>query len=346
VIGNELPPLADELADGKLNDAGELHIDNVPLNRPWFVSVQWREAMKHEDVMMLRTPTFVLREPGDYRVQAKYEKHPATGLDQLRILRVLTPSNARTGTSRLQTKPRDVTELARTDDPLWLAPLPEAEQKQGREILSKFFEANRHWLDRPIDAVENYQYEFHRLEDKPGQYHVDTIQVDKPQSDGLWFVHGITYSPLVAVMAKNPDLVAFQLVEVGAERIRLVYSLTKPLMMQAGNGIEHTWRGYFSNNRAHHGELVIEAPSLRLLSHKTDDWTETFADYVEVAPGHAVPRRIKIDHGDMKFDWKFKVYEPGLWLFDNSHYSYVMPDQRVVFVDNVQINGRPAKEMP
>jgi hypothetical protein len=59
-----------------------------------------------------------------------------------------------------------------------------------------------------------------------------------------------------------------------------------------------------------------------------------------------VPRRIKIDHGDMKFDWKFKVYEPGLWLFDNSHYSYVMPDQRVVFVDNVQINGRPAKEMP
>ncbi len=337
LMGNELPPLADELAFGTLNDAGEFHVDNVPLNRPWFVSLQWDETHG------LRTPTFVLREPGDYRVQVKHEKHPATGLDLLRIVRVVTPSDAFVdrGRVRLRRPQRDVTADVQTDDPLWLAPLPAAQQEQGREILRKLGEANRHWFGRPVDAVKNYQYVFHQLDDKP-----KTIRVDKPQTDGLWFVHGITYSPLLAAMAEDPSLVVFQLVEVDAEKVRLVYSLTKPTVMQAGNGIEHRWRGYFSNNRAHHGELVIDATLLRPISHKTDDWSETFGDYVEVAPSHAVPRHIKIDHGDMKFDWKFKVYEPGLWLFDTAYYSLASPDEPVVHVDNVQINGQPAKEMP
>jgi hypothetical protein len=122
--------------------------------------------------------------------------------------------------------------------------------------------------------------------------------------------------------------------------------LLERIKVEAGNGIQHSWRGYFSNGRMHHAELVLEAKTLRPISHETDDFLEKFDEYVDLRPGHPVPRHIAIQNGDMHFDWRFKVYEPGLWLFDRSLYSYLSDSEPVAHVDNVQVNGEPGQPMP
>ncbi len=333
LTGNQLPPHADSLQDGKLSDKGTFEVSDLPVGIPWFVSLLF------DDGAGVRTPRFVLREPGNYKMHIKHEKHLGTGLEQLRIVRVVEPADA--GTGRFRLTQRDVTADVRTDDPLWNSPLPEAQQIQGREILRKLGEANRYWLGRPSEDVKEYEYVFHLMDKEPR-----TTRVDNPQTDGLWFVHGITYSPLLAMIVQNPDKVVFQLVDVGPKQIRLVYSLLEPWMVQAGNGIEHTWRGYFSDTRTHHAELLIDAATMRPVSHKTDDFQETFDEFADLRPGHSVPRHINIQNGDMHFDWRFKVYEPGLWLFDHSMYSYLSEKEPVAFIDNVQVNGEPAQPMP
>jgi hypothetical protein len=45
----------------------------------------------------------------------------------------------------------------------------------------------------------------------------------------------------------------------------------------------------------------------------------------------------------MFFDFRFKVYEPCLWLFDRS----VKPDEKdfPAWIDNVLVEGQPGVEM-
>ncbi len=333
LTGSQLPPHADSLHYGKLSDQGTFEVSDLPVGMPWHVSLELESGDS------IRTPSFVLREPAGYKMHVKHEKHPGSGLDQLRIVRVVEPADDRMG--RLQLQQLDVTAKVRTDDPLWNTPLPAAQQVKGREILRKMGEANRYWLGHPPQDVKEYEYVFHLMDKEPR-----TIRVDNPQTVDLWFAHGITYSPLLAMIVQEPDKVVFQIVDVGPNQIRLVYSLLVPWKVHVGNGIQNSWRGYFSNNRPHHAELVIDAATMRPVSHKTDDFEETFDDYVDLRPGHWVPRHITIQNGDMHFDWRFKVYEPGLWLFDRSMYSYLSEKEPVAFIDNVQVNGEPAQPMP
>jgi len=127
------------------------------------------------------------------------------------------------------------------------------------------------------------------------------------------------------------------------------FELSQEWMNAVGNGISETWLGWF-NGGIGKGTAIIDTKTSTLVEVRTQGYDERYSDYFEVKPGKFVPRRIVIDYHkgnrdtepDMFFDFRFKVYEPCLWLFDRSVIEGKEPS---VWITDVLVEGKPGVEL-
>ena len=104
---------------------------------------------------------------------------------------------------------------------------------------------------------------------------------------------------------------------VGVDRIRLAYTLKSRARITAANGTLGKWKGYLSN-RAREGVLSLDATKLVPLESTAGHFREVYDDYVLIDAGHFATRKIEVWDSKLapRFAWSFRVYDPGLWLFD------------------------------
>jgi hypothetical protein len=206
------------------------------------------------------------------------------------------------------------------------------------ELLASTLEANRYWFEGPPERVPGYRYTFVHPHDRPRQF-----TVADPQAAEVRVKRGITYLPLVgevikALAGREPKVATVEAVERSDGEIRIRFRTDGSLSPRLGGGVSGDLSSYLPF-RLGDGVIRLDAASLmpiEMTSVRRDERrnsetvvTETLSEPFEVDAGHWVPLHIVADvrrntvkdeqrrpSGHDRFDWAFRVYEPGLWLFD------------------------------
>lgn len=162
-----------------------------------------------------------------------------------------------------------------------------------------------------------------------------------------WYPKGISYTGGARVLTSLRSRAKFREVRIGDEQVSLYFVLKGlPSKVAAGNGISRTWHG-FSSTMMHEGRLILDAKRLTPISIEYGGTSERYSDYVEVRPSCYVPLSICIGKPGTQYRWTFRVYKPGLWLFDKSHIQDSSDSREpIASVSNVNVNGRPGERMP
>lgn len=218
-------------------------------------------------------------------------------------------------------------------------------QSRGQAILERMAEVNRYWLLTPPEAVRNYSYDFGR----PGE-EARHFEVSDPGNTDSATRCGITYSTAMRVLARDPSRAVITEIEEKDGAIRIGFRFEETVKGACGNGLAGSWYGYF-NLGVTGGTLWLDAERKVPLELICDILTERFGEYVEAGDGHYVPLNITVTKERpgkerMHYDWKFRLYDPGLWLFDISFYSLGFAAEPVVATQatNVRVNESDAKE--
>jgi hypothetical protein len=288
--------------------------------------VSWRFARKYRETRFFtKSRPFTPPGPGVYRVTLKYTPDAAAGLDLLDFARVTGPDGA------------EVAASAFGDDPLAKAPVDDALQRRGREILRSMAEANAPWLGEPPAAALPYEFRFRFAGEDEGR----RFTIDDPPPLGV-ARRGVSYFSVLHHLARRPDDATFRLVDEAGGRLRLAYTLREPIVVAAGNGVSGTWHGFFSRP-FREGLLTLDATRFTPLESRSDGLVETFSQYAEVSPGRFAPLVVRVESGGMRFDWRFQVVEPGLWLL-NSAYD-ADSSKPAAEVDGVKVRGAEARRV-
>jgi len=319
--GKELPPSSSVLRSGRTDGQGRFRFEDVPPGYAW-----WFSLRRGGPGRVIRSLPLTFPQAQPYHVRLRLRRDVPSGLN---FLEVLSVANA---------KGEDVSSQVVGDDPLMRPPLPPEFQAKGRAILAKVFEANRYWLDRPPPEVRTYRYDF-RL----GSGDATTYEVPENGAVPGAVRQGVSYVSVLHGLKAHPERVVFRQVDVLPDKIALAYTLTEAPPASAGNGVLGPWRGFFSRG-VPRGTLVIDPKTYALREHRSRFHQETLSDYVEIRPGHVAPLRVRVSDGGMEFDFRFRVYEPGLWLFASSGTeSRAGESGPVARIDKVTVNGQPGK---
>jgi hypothetical protein len=204
---------------------------------------------------------------------------------------------------------------------------------RGREILSKFVEVNRYWLVCPPETVRNFSYTLQRLGG------TQEFKVSNPEKTPRSRLQGVTYAAMIHQLARHPENATVQSIsEEAGGRVRLDLALEPPVRGACGNGVENSWNGYHSLG-GNTGFLVLDSARWVPLEAGVGRLRETFGEFVTLDQRHFYPLAIRVKLDDTEYAWRFRVYEPGLWFFDDSHSG----ERRLAWVKDVKVNGGEAK---
>ncbi|MDR1965025.1 MAG: carboxypeptidase-like regulatory domain-containing protein, partial [Planctomycetaceae bacterium] len=226
----------------------------------------------------------------------------------------------------------------------------EEDESRVRDVLRKYNDANRYWLTLYPKDLPKFGYTFHRRGADDEVLSYETIKAATN-----WYAEfyrkGISYIGVSRLLVIDIDaLRCTRVVEnTDAGTLEFDFVLKHAWMNAFGNGIANTWLGW-SNSVINRGTAIFDTKTNTVKEIRTETYDERFFDYYELKPGQFVPRRIVIDfskgkgsNADLMFyDFRFKIYEPCLWLFDRS----VEPDKKdfPVWIDNVIVEGKPGTE--
>ena len=211
---------------------------------------------------------------------------------------------------------------------------PEGLARRGQEMLRQMIEVNRYWLVSPPDSVVAYSYVFH-LNDRDPM----TVRVTDPRRASHAQRQGITWYSILQTIARKPaQAIVREMTETNGV-VALSLRVEPGVRGHCGNGIEGTWTGYF-NLGGDFAEVVIDLKTMTPLRSVLGKITETYDDFVVVDDRHLVPLKVTVEKEDsMRFDWKFRLYKPGLWLLDYSEYG----GRKVAWADGVRVGDKPAQ---
>ncbi|TWU43858.1 hypothetical protein Q31b_13900 [Novipirellula aureliae] len=219
---------------------------------------------------------------------------------------------------------------------------PEAAEADGdlktTKLLAAILEANRYWFDGTPPGVPSYRYAFVHRDGKRQEF-----RIADPQTAGASIKRGITYTPLVAVLLQSladstSNAATMEVVEYSNDQIQIRFHSDGSLGARLGGGVSGRWAGYLYYKLGS-GVLRLDAKTLmpiELTSTFRDDErdketivTEKLSEPHQIDADHVVPLHVEAirqeresKNGHLKedttsrFDWAFRVYEPGLWLFD------------------------------
>jgi hypothetical protein len=319
INGRELPPSSSVLDSGETDDDGRIRFSYVA---PGYA---WRLTYRDDTRRDVRSLPITFAKSGEYQVKLRLRQDGLSEVDFLEILSVTDSAGV------------EVRDQVVGDDPLMRPPVAAELQERGRTILAKLREVNRYWLDRPPPEVHSYRYEFKYGDDKS-----TTFVVPEDGKVSRFVRNGISYDSALHYLTAEPANAVFRLVEEGPETIRLAYTLSRPIRMSAGNGVEGAWRGYFTT-MVREGLLVIDSKTLTPREHTSAELRETWTEHVEIRPACYAPLAVAI-RGGHHYDWTFRVYEPGLWLLAAARRpGETDANAAIATVENVTVNGRPTK---
>ena len=319
VHGKQMLPSTSVLAQGTTDKQGRFRFEGIPTNYAWWFDIQDQG----------RTEPISLPGPGSYRVKMQTVHDARYNVNTVRIIGVTNPKDA------------EIRDHVVGDDPSVRPPVSDELQQQGREYLRKMAAACGGWIGPPPSAIKNYEYRF-QLGDQPPE----TIEVKEPSRAGHTTRQGIYYVGTPHVLATRPEKVVFRQVETVGETIQLRFLVQDAVKIAAGNGITGRFHGFFSSP-LREGLLVLDKHTYRPLRTEIgDELRETFSQYVNLGDGRSGPRRfvpllIQIKRGSHDWDWRFRVYQPGLWLLAESRSG----DEVMLTNDEVKVNGEPAVTM-
>ncbi|MHC4181271.1 MAG: carboxypeptidase-like regulatory domain-containing protein, partial [Planctomycetota bacterium] len=317
IQGEKMRPSSSVLAGGKTDHQGRFRFEGVPPNYPWWFSIRDQG----------RTQPITFPGPGAYRVKLQLAHYARYNLDVFRITSVTDPQGNEVGDKLVG------------DDPSARPPVSEDLQEQGRGYLRKMAAASRHWLGPPPAEVRNYEYRFRLGDGEPKVYTVD----DASRVAGS-IRQGISYLGTPHVLASRPQKVVFRQVEVGPQTILLRFLVQDAVKITAGNGLG-PWAGYF-NTPLREGLIELDKTTCRPVRTDIGNVQETFSRYVGLGEGRFVPQAIRIQKGSTDWNWKFRVYQPGLWLLAEGRSGDPEGQRKPrITVDEVMINGRLAVPM-
>ncbi len=323
--GAEMPPASGVLASNKTDANGAFEVRNVPPGRSW-----WFTIPKDKNRRDICSQPIALPGPGKYRVTMRLTSDDDGQNDRLEIFRA---------TDEVGT---EILEKILVDDPLAGPPVSAELQVKGREILCKAVQANTYWLGPPPVAVRSYQYRVNYRDAPPKDY-----QVTDPAKVSDTVRYGIGYrSAIHCLTTAGGRRVTFHRVAVDDRKIELVYNHRNALQTVFGNRELDPKRGLL-NMTIGNGKLVLDAKTYALLEHSSGNLRETLSQHVDLGDGRYVPLAVRIQHDQTVFEWKFRVYEPGLWLFHSGHMLLEEGGKPrfAASVDNVRINGQQARVM-
>jgi len=245
------------------------------------------------------------------------------------------------------------------DSPLGRPPVEPELQAKGREILAQIAEANRYWLALPPKEVRNYRYTFTAMGKGTGrgtrEYEVNDDSGDSFPAREMEFTHAkrhaITYFSALHYLTAHPEDVSFRQVEQDEDEIRLAYFFKNRVWLAASYCLFGSRNGfYISFSDIREGTVVLDRQTLTPREHINPWFRETFSDYVEIKPDHYAPLKICFNRFDYRsqpaVQWEFKVYQPGLWLFDTDRQTSKDGETKIMAsIDDVKVNGKPAELM-
>ncbi|MDR2440497.1 MAG: carboxypeptidase-like regulatory domain-containing protein [Planctomycetaceae bacterium] len=232
------------------------------------------------------------------------------------------------------------------------------EEDRVRDLLRKYNDANKYWLTWYPKDLPKFGYTFHRQEPDAEvlTYHDEVLTYADIKAATNWYAEfyrkGISYIGISRLLVIDIDALRCTRVVENAETgtLECDFVLKHEWMNAVGNGIANTWLGWF-NGGVGQGTAVFDTKTSTVKEIRTENYDERFYDYYELKPGQFVPRRIVIDYHNgnknesnkMFFDFRFKVYEPCLWLFDRS----VKPNEKEfpVWIEHVFVDDKPGVEM-
>lgn len=318
VQGKQMLPSTSVLAQGKTDKQGRFRFEGVPANYGWWFTIDGRG----------RTQPITFPGSGLYRVTFQAAHYPQYNLNACRVISVRDPHGA------------EVRDRVVGDDPSARPPVSEDLQQQGRSYLEKMAAACRDWLGPPPNEVRDYEYRFRLGDGVPTTHRIKDASV----ASGA-IRQGISYFGTPHVLATRPEKTVFRQVEVGRETILLRFLVQDSVKFAAGNGVSGSWRGYF-NTPLREGLIVLDKTTFRPVRTDIGSVQETFSQYMGLGDGRFVPLAVRIQKGSTDWDWKFRVYEPGLWLLAEARaHDGEGRGELLATVDSVTVNGQPAVPM-
>jgi hypothetical protein len=217
-------------------------------------------------------------------------------------------------------------------EPTKPGPVSAGDQSRGEEIIRRFVEVNRYWLMGPPSGVQNFSYVLNRLSG------TQVFEVSDPARTSRARLQGVTYSTLLHQLAQAPQSATVTKMTEEKGILRLALTFEPAVRGAIGNGVENSWNGYH-NLGGRDGYIVLDTERWVPLEASVGRLTETFGEYARVDGRHWVPLAIGEQIGDTHYDWHFRLYEAGLWLFDES----ISDGRRLAWVEQVKVNSAAAK---
>lgn len=201
---------------------------------------------------------------------------------------------------------------------------------------------NRYWFAAPSKDITAFSYTFHLAGQNPREItYQDYLKAESWYRE--WYGKGISYTGGARVLTSLRDKAKFRDLQIGDKQISIYFVLQGlPSTVAAGNGIAGTWNGLVQG-MMEEGRIVLDAKRLTPISIEYGGDKERYDDYVEIRPTSFVPLSINIERARSEFHWNFRVWKPGLWLFDKSqNRATTDASEPVAWTTNVTVNGQPA----
>jgi hypothetical protein len=323
LVGKKTQPGGSVMDSGETNHGGDYTIEEVPLRTEWWIAAAASKELS------ARTLPFQLDRPGTYAVTLMLKHDTATDSNLLEV------KSFRFGRD-------DLRQQVLRDDPLMRPAVSEVDRVKAMEILKKVETANRAWWAKPVAMVESIRYDF-----VPQRGERQTYAYERGGHESVASVaHGLTFNSATAAVCAGREKLLIRMVEVEPERIRIAYSTREHLKYSAGNGVRGKWHGYVSGPVGE-GIVTIDPTRWVPVEHSFGrDHRELFLDYAQLPDDRWAPRNVRWEaNGRPRFDWRFNVYEPGVWLFSSSIDTQDPAAAPLATLENVVINGQFGKRI-
>jgi hypothetical protein len=200
------------------------------------------------------------------------------------------------------------------------------------EMIAKLIETNRVWLLQPPAGVTNFEYV---LNLSAGSRR---FEVPDPAHASNAHRQAVTYYSILQHLARNPGSETIKRVEPWPGAIRLDVKFDAVVEGAVGNGVENSWTGYHTISGSE-GYIVIDTNRWVPLEAGLGRLRERFSEYATVVSNQYAPLTVRLDIGETSYEWKFKVHEPGLWLYEEG----TSGTRKLAWIDHVKVNGTLAK---
>jgi len=194
-------------------------------------------------------------------------------------------------------------------------------------VLASLISTNRPWLENTPPSGGSLAYTFHLIGSEARKLaDIDLAKASRTQRQGVAWTSVLHH-------LSRPGAKVASLTNEG-DTLRLALDFSPEVGVACGNGIQNSFRGYFSR-KISHAEIVADAATLLPRSVQYETVTESYSEYVARRDGVRVPLKITVETGDMRFDWDFRVHDGGLWLLDSASAG----GSRVAWITDVCLDG-------